>query len=99
MIVQMYEITDAAETDVRAGIGVDHTGVLVGKGPTSGRELSEGSSPEYRGAVQMGSFFLDQTERLRPVTGLDPDFLRLLSRRFGLSKQLSFIRGRPRRKF
>lgn len=65
MIVQIYEVTQPAEAKELARLGVDHIGVLVGKGRFP-RELDYGTALEIFAAVPRGAG--------RVALTLSPDF-------------------------
>ena len=54
MIVQIYEVTSAAEAQALGAMGVDHIGVLVGDGSFP-RELTIEKAREIFAAIPAGS--------------------------------------------
>ena len=54
MIVQIYEVTTAAEARVLGGMGVNHIGVLVGDGSFPREQITE-KAHEIFGAIPVRS--------------------------------------------
>src|SRR5215475_12036302 len=74
MLVQIYEVTSAEEASALTKLGVDHIGVLVGKGEFP-REQSVGIPPSSKGSALCLSADLSVIELV--VVNLRPAILHL----------------------